>query len=109
LKLQGNHIRQSASGGPADGLMRDMTGVFTHFCGVRGYECLAAWCSRLRALWSFLSSSQATSSVESAKRFKPASRMAESYPGDTIYGMFARCESITPPYQLCRIAAHSSP
>jgi hypothetical protein len=39
---------------------------------------LAALCSRLRALWSFLASGHATSSVESAKRFKPTSRMAES-------------------------------
>src|SRR5260370_33544687 len=76
--------------------MGDMTGVFTPFCGVRAYECLAAWCSRLRALWAFLSSSQATSSVESAQRFKPASRMAESgtlcrgvHPGccDSLYGV----------------------
>src|ERR1700730_7276064 len=51
---------------------------FHLFCVVRCYECCSAWCSRLRALWSFLSSSQATSSLESAKPFKPASRMAES-------------------------------
>jgi hypothetical protein len=42
------------------------------------YARVAVWCPRLRALWSFLSSSQATSSVESPKRFKPASNMAES-------------------------------
>jgi len=60
---------------------------------IRGYECLAAWCSRLRALWSFLSSSQATSSVESAKRFKPASRMAES--GTLFRGVYLGwCDSL---------------
>ena len=58
--------------------MGDMTGLYTHSAVSEATRAQVTWCSRLRALWSFLSSSHATSSVESAKRFRPASRMAES-------------------------------